>query len=111
MLLRNYLNNSEFRYEYKYKYGQSLYKKRVHYPDFIVENNNDIYICEIKSQLDYDKTKTEELEKAYLEYSKLNNYHYLILKHKYNDKFGWTHYYKGELYQDKESDELSSIFN
>ncbi|MBO6042628.1 hypothetical protein J6P52_05815 [bacterium] len=79
MLLRNYLNNSSFKYEYIDK--QPCIKKRVHYPDFIIEKNNNIYVCEIKSDNDYDAIKTEELKKAYKEYSTLNDYHYLILSY------------------------------
>ncbi|MBO6094912.1 hypothetical protein J6P11_02695 [bacterium] len=78
-LLKNYLNNSNFRYEYIDK--QPLEKKRSHYPDFVIEYNDNIYVCEIKSEtMDYDENKTSELEKAYLEYSKFNSYHYLLIK-------------------------------
>ncbi|MBO6041885.1 hypothetical protein J6P52_01735 [bacterium] len=78
-MFKNYLTNSDFRYEYIDK--QPFVKKRSHYPDFVVEKNNDIYVCEVKSQTDdYDYSKTQELEEAYQEYSRLNDYHYLLLR-------------------------------
>ena len=113
-LLKNYLNNSNFRYEYIDK--QPTTRKRAHYPDFVIEHNDKIYICEIKSEnLDYDPKKTEELRKAYEAYSKLNNYHYLLFKYNQDSmSFSWTHWLNGkEINLDKPENnegDLSKIF-
>lgn len=111
ILFKNYLTNSDFRYEYIDK--QPFVKKRSHYPDFVVEKNNDIYVCEVKSQTDdYDYSKTQELEEAYQEYSRLNDYHYLLLRwnNKY-DSFSWRHYYHGNLLQEEQyQHDLNEIF-
>lgn len=112
ILVKNYLTNSDFRYEYIDK--KPFLKKRSHYPDFVIENNNNIYICEIKSKNnDYDSIKTNELEEAYLEYSKIRDYHFLLLKwdSNTNHHFSYTHYYKGELFEEKEfAYDLDEIF-
>ena len=94
-LLKNYLNNSTFRYEYIDK--QPLEKKRSHFPDFIIEYNDETYVCEIKSDtMDYDENKTNELENAYLEYSNINKYHYLIIKwNGSTSSYSWNHYFNG----------------
>ena len=113
-LLKNYLNNSNFRYEYIDK--QPTTRKRAHYPDFVIEHNDNIYICEIKSEnLDYDPKKTEELRKAYEAYSKLNNYHYLLFKYNQDSmSFSWAHWLNGkEINSDKPENnegDLSKIF-
>ena len=114
-LLKNYLNNSNFRYEYIDK--QPLEKKRSHYPDFVIEYNDNIYVCEIKSEkLDYDENKTSELEKAYLEYSKFNSYHYLLIKwiretgNGEKSFYNWNHYFKGKATQVQDESDLNKIF-
>ena len=108
---KNYINNSNFRYEYIDE--QPLKTKRSHYPDFIIERNNEIYVCELKSLInDYDSVKTEELEKAYKEYSLKSKYHYVIVKwDESNKSFTWNHWLHGSLLNSYTNEkDLSKIF-
>lgn len=118
-LTKNYLDNSDLKFEYILKDAEGFAKKARGYPDFILncedeQLNRHVYFVEIKSlDNDYDPAKTQSLIQAYKEYSMYLPYHFVLMKVKkekgFSSEFQFIHFYKGEEYQSLTTESFAEI--
>ena len=111
---KNYLANSEIKFDYLLKDKDNYIKKASGYPDFIIKKDDAIFFVEIKSTNDYDDAKTSSLIEAYKDYSRLTDYHYCLVKVDTqigkSPTYTWKHFYNSILVNESQGIKSSELF-